>query len=265
MQLAGVRPQKGLGQHFLVDQTSLEAVAKAGDLQPGDTVLEIGPGLGTLTRLLADSSRRVVGVEQDPALAELLGRQKLPGVEVVWGDIRRFDFRQLGASYKVVANIPYYLTGLLFPLLLESPVPPSRMVLLVQKEVAERVTAKPGAMSILALSVQYYAQPEIVRLVERHKFWPVPKVDSAILKVILRSKPAFAADPAKLFRLIKAGFGEKRKQLKNSLAGGLNIEPALAVAILDQAGINPTKRSQDLSLAEWHKLYERAMKRGILE
>jgi 16S rRNA (adenine1518-N6/adenine1519-N6)-dimethyltransferase len=263
LKLAGIKPNKGLGQHFLVDQDSLEAIMEAAEPQPNDTVLEIGPGLGVMTRPLARSVAKVVAVETDAVLADLLRRDAPSSLEIVEQDILTYDVRQLPAGYKVIANIPYYLTSKIFRLLIESPNPPSVMSVLIQKEVAERIAAAPGSMSILALSVQYYGQVEIVTVVERHKFWPAPKVDSAVLRVRLTG-PAFVADPARLFRLIKAGFGEKRKQLRNSLAGGLNTTTDCAAELLAAARLSPTARAQELSLLEWERLYRVALERELL-
>jgi 16S rRNA (adenine1518-N6/adenine1519-N6)-dimethyltransferase len=264
LRLAGIEPRKGLGQHFLIDRTALEQIVAAADLQPKDTVLEIGPGLGVMTNLLTASCRRVVAVETDKILAELLEKDAAANLEVRSEDIIDFDLSLLGQPYKVVANLPYYLTSKIFRLLLESSTPPQLMSLLVQKEVAERVVALPGRLSILALSVQYYAEAEVIGVVERHKFWPPPQVDSAILKITLRPSPAFPADKVKLFRLIKAGFGEKRKQLKNSLAGGLNASVDICIDMLKQTNLQPTARAQELSLQQWEKLYRVAEKRGLL-
>ncbi len=263
LQLAGIRPNKKLGQHFLVDAPSLQAIVAAAELGSDDTVLEIGPGLGVMTRVLADTAKRVVAVETDGILAELLRRDAPPNLEVIQEDILRFDVSQLPAGYKVIANVPYYITSKIFRLLLESANPPSVMSVLIQKEVAERIVAKPGHMSLLALSVQYYGQPEIVKMVERHNFWPAPKVDSAVLRVRVTS-PAFPADPARLFRLMKAGFGEKRKQLKNSLAGGLKCSVEQSAGLLETASLAPTARAQELALADWRQLYEAALAAELL-
>jgi 16S rRNA (adenine1518-N6/adenine1519-N6)-dimethyltransferase len=263
LDLAGIRPRKDLGQHFLVDRPSLEAIMGAAELTPTDTVLEIGPGLGVMTEALAEAAGRVIAVETDQILAELLRRRQPANLEVVEQDILQFDLRVLPPGYKVVANIPYYLTSKIFRLLTESPNPPRVMSILVQKEVAERIAAVPGKLSVLALSVQYYGRPEVVRVVERHKFWPAPEVDSAILRVEITG-PAFPADETKLFRLIKAGFGEKRKQLKNSLSGGLNINPDTAEELLGAAHIAPTARAQELDLPAWDRLYRQAEERGLL-
>lgn len=258
LQLAGLKASKGLGQHFLIDQPSLEAVMRAADLESGDVVLEIGPGLGVMTLPLTRQVKQVIAVEMDPNLAELLERDRPSNLTVEQSDIMEFDLRRLPAGYKVVANIPYYLTSAIFRMLLESSKPPKVMSLLIQKEVARRITAAPGNMTVLALSVQYYGQPEIIQTVERHKFWPAPKVDSAIVKVTLYPQPVFEADSQRLFRLIKAGFGERRKMLKNSLAGGLNISIELATNLVDEAGLKPAARAQELTLEEWGRLYRLA-------
>jgi 16S rRNA (adenine1518-N6/adenine1519-N6)-dimethyltransferase len=264
LRLAGIRPNKGLGQHFLIDRASLETIMAAAEPTGDDTVLEIGPGLGVMTRPLAERVGKVIAVETDPILVELLRRDAPDNLEVVEADVLKFDFTSLPVGYKVVANIPYYLTSRLFRLLLESANPPSVMSLLIQKEVAERIVAKPGRLNILALSVQYYAEAEIVAEVERHKFWPAPAVDSAILKVTRRPQPAFEANAGELFRLIKAGFGEKRKQLRNSLSGGLNLSTDLTVKLLDEAGLAPMARAQELSLDDWERLYRIAVAHSIV-
>jgi 16S rRNA (adenine1518-N6/adenine1519-N6)-dimethyltransferase len=263
LKLAGIKPHKSLGQHFLVDHDSLEAIIGAAAPGPADTVLEIGPGLGVMTRQLVQRAGQVVAVETDPVLAELLTRDAPTNLQVVQQDILQFNTAGLPAGYKVIANIPYYVTSKIFRLLLESPNPPSVMSLLIQKEVAERIVARPGQLSVLALSVQYYGRPELVGMIDRHKFWPAPKVDSAVLRVTLTG-PAFAADPAKLFRLIKAGFGEKRKQLKNALAGGLACTPDEASGLLQTAGLPATARAQELHLTQWQQLYQAALTQGLL-
>lgn len=259
LRLAGITPKKGLGQHFLIDRPALQQIVDAAKLSKDDTVLEVGPGLGVMTGLLVQSAGKVVAVEADKVLAELLKREAPANLDVVCEDIIQYDLTQLSAGYKVVANIPYYLTSKLLRQLLESPNSPSVMVLLIQREVAERVTAAPGKLSILALSVQYYAEAEIIGSVERHKFWPQPDVDSAILVIKRRHQPAFEADTKQLFRLIKAGFSERRKQLKNSLAGGLNTTVELAEQLLMAAKIPVTARAQELTLTQWQALYEQTV------
>ena len=245
-----------LGQHWLFDQPSLKAIVDAADISRRDTVLEVGPGLGSLTELLVARAKQVIAVEKDEGLvADLKLRLAADNLEVVNDDILQYDLRQLPTGYKVVANIPYYLTSKLIQILLESPNQPQSMALLVQKEVAERVTAVPGQMSVLAISVQFYAVAQMGQVVPKSLFKPPPKVDSALLQIKPRSKPAFEADPKRFFRLVKAGFSARRKQLKNSLAGGLQISVGKSLELLNNARLNATIRAQELSLEDWKHLY----------
>jgi 16S rRNA (adenine1518-N6/adenine1519-N6)-dimethyltransferase len=251
-------PKKSLGQHWLYDEASLLAMCEAARLQEDDTVLEIGPGLGTLTQLLTDGARQVVAVEFDEKLArELPGRAKADNLEVIPEDILKFDFTRLPAGYKVIANIPYYLTSNLIRVLSETPNPPSTAVLLLQKEVAERVAAKPGDMSILSVTAQFYWEVGLGEEVPAHLFTPPPKVDSRILIMQHRPKPLFpGVDTKAFFRLIKAGFAQRRKTLLNSLSAGLQLSREKVQAICEKAGIDPKRRAQTLSLGEWHALYQ---------
>ncbi len=264
MTVAGMRANKNLGQHFLVDREVLEAVISASEAGPEDTVLEVGPGLGVMTRPLTERAGRVVAVEADERLARLLRHDAPENLAVETCDILRYDFSGLPEGYKVAANIPYYLTSKLVRLLLEGPNAPSVMSLLIQREVAERIAAAPGQMSVLAVGVQYYARASVIRLVPPAAFWPAPEVESAVIQIKRSEAPAFPADPQKLFRLVKAGFGEKRKQLKNSLAGGLRLGTDDAFALLEGAGLAPTARAQELGLGDWERLYGEAIARGVL-
>lgn len=256
LKLSGLEAKKSYGQNFLVDKEALETIVDSAVLSSDDTVLEIGPGLGVLTDELVKHAGRVVAVEADAELAELLERRAQDNLTVVATDALQYDLAQLPRGYKVVANLPYYITSLLLRFLLESENKPVSITVLVQKEVAERIIAQPGQMSVLACSVQYYGAPRLVRVVPAASFYPSPKVDSAILHIDLGTEPAFVADTKKLFRLIKAGFGEKRKMLRNALAGGLAITGEQAVALIASAGLKETARAQELSLAEWKKLYQ---------
>ena len=260
------QPKKSLGQHWLFDEDALAAMLEAGEVGASDTVLEIGPGLGSLTLLLTARAKEVVAIEADEELASALP-EKVPAanLSVETGDILQFDASDLSPNYKVVANIPYYLTSKILQYLLEVENPPQLMTLLMQKEVAERIVATPGQMSVLAFSVQYYAEPEICGYVGRELFEPVPKVDSAILKVRRRSEPYFPADTSLLFRLVKAGFGERRKKLANSLAGGLRCDKQLVQSALNDAGIEKDARAQELNLDEWSRLYTAALTMGLLK
>lgn len=263
----GLRPDKRLGQNFLVDTTTLQRVVEVAGVLPEDTVLEIGPGLGSLTCFLAEAARRVVAVELDAGLLAPL-RETIAAyqnVELVQGDILALDPAKLmaapGASdaapYLVVANIPYYITSALIRHLLETGRKPERLVLTVQREVAERISASPGEMSMLALSVQVYGDPKIVLRIPAGAFYPAPKVDSAVVRVDLYPEPRI---PSSLldtfFRLAKAGFSQKRKTLRNSLSAGLHRTPAQAADILQTAGIDPQRRAETLSLEEWARLVQ---------
>jgi len=254
---AGPVPKKSLGQHWLDDELSLHAMLAAASVEPEDTVLEIGPGLGPLTRLLTDSADAVVAVEFDPDLARALaGRVPAPNLRVVQHDILSFDLTTLPPDYKVVANIPYYLTSKLVRVLSESSNPPSLAALLVQKEVAERLAARPGQLSILGVTAQYFWDVSLDLIVPAELFTPPPKVDSQIVVLRRRAAPLFPdVDSREFFRLVKAGFGEKRKTLLNALSAGMHIDKPAVSAWLNGAGIDPQRRAQTLSLEEWHALY----------
>ncbi len=249
-------PKKSLGQHWLFDSKSLGAICDAAGIEPSDTVLEIGPGLGPLTVELTARAKQVIAIELDERLArELPARIPAANLSVVHADFLHYDLSQLPTDYKVVANVPYYVTSLIIRALLESKTPPSRAVLLVQKEVAQRLAAKPGDMSILAISAQFYAEVSLGMVVTADKFDPPPKVDSQVVIFDLRTKPLFAdIEPKQFFRIVKAGFSEKRKTLRNSLSGGLGITKDQSEIILKDAGIDPGVRAETLSLEQWHNL-----------
>lgn len=250
--------KKSLGQHWLHDESSLTAMCDAADVSADDVVLEVGPGVGTLTELLVKRAKRVVAVEFDEKLAhELPARVQASNLEVVQQDILRFDLTSLPAGYKVVANIPYYLTSNLLRVLSEAANPASRVVLLVQKEVAERVVAEPGDMSLLSVSAQFYWQVSLGRLVPAELFTPPPKVDSQILVLSRRDQPLFPdVDTKRFFRIVKAGFSGKRKTLLNSLSGGLAMSKTDTTAMLTKANITPSLRAQNLSITDWYNLYK---------
>jgi len=257
----GLRAHKGLGQNFLQDPLALEEIVSAAEIQPTDTVLEIGPGLGSLTRYLAISAKEVVAVELDPNLLPPLQAALLPysNVRLIQGNILKLSPKDLitEKDYLVVANIPYYITSAVIRHLLEAEVKPRRMVLTVQKEVAERISAKPGDMSLLALSVQVYGKPGIAARIPASAFFPTPKVDSAILCVDIYPAPLIKPELLNtFFKLIKAGFSQKRKTLRNSLSSGLHISPTNAAELLARTGIDPQRRAETLSIEEWEKLSE---------
>ncbi len=250
-------PKKSLGQHWLADEQALAAMCAAAELKSSDIVLEIGPGLGTLTQLLVQQARQVVAVEFDLQLAaKLPGLVTADNLQVEAADILSYDLRHLPEGYKVAANIPYYLTSNLLRVLCESANPPSIMALLVQKEVAERVAADPGDMSLLSVSVQYYCEVSLGMVVPASLFTPPPKVDSQILICKYRQKPLFdGVDTKKFFQIVKAGFSQRRKKLRSSLAAGLHIDKSSAERLLTSANIDPNARPQELDLRQWHKLY----------
>lgn len=251
-------PKKSLGQHWLHDDASLQAMLEAAGIAADDTVLEVGPGLGTLTTKLTGQAKRVVAVEFDADLArELPKRVPAANLEVVQQDILRFDLNQLPPDYKVAANIPYYLTSNLLRVLCEAPNHFSRAALLVQKEVAERVCAQQGDMSLLSVSVQFYCEASLGPVVPARLFTPPPKVDSQILKLTYRAKPLFpGVDTKQFFRIVKAGFSQRRKTLLNSLSAGLQLSREETTALLERALVLPTARAQNLSLEEWWAIYQ---------
>jgi 16S rRNA (adenine1518-N6/adenine1519-N6)-dimethyltransferase len=246
-------PKKSLGQHWLHDEDSLLAMCDAGLVHHHDTVLEIGPGLGTLTKLLVQKAAQVIAVEFDEQLARDLPTA-VPAVNlrVIHSDILKLDLTQLPVGYKVIANIPYYLTSNLLRTLSESSNPPKMIALLVQKEVAERVCAGPGSMSLLSVSVQMYYDAALDRVVKAELFTPPPKVDSQIVQLVRRPEPLFGdRDSKHVFRIVKAGFSNRRKTLLNSLSAGLRLSKDETGAYLAAAVINPMARPQELSLEQW--------------
>jgi len=254
-----LQPSKGLGQNFLQDQSALQKIIEAAEIEPTDSVLEIGPGLGSLTRYLALSARSVTAVELDrklfPALESVLTPYK--NIRLVQGDILKLSSAALmdKPGYIVVANIPYYITSAVIRHLLEDEVPPRRVVLTVQKEVAERICAETGKMNLLALSVQVYGKPSITAFIPAEAFYPPPKVDSAVLRIEVQTQsflPTNRLDA--FFILIKAGFSQKRKTLRNSLSGGLRVSQIESEKMLSGAGIDPGRRAETLSLEEWGRL-----------
>ena len=252
----GLKPQKGLGQNFLADQGALYKIIQAAQIKADDTVLEIGPGLGSLTTLLAERAERVVAVELDTNLVRALGEilDPYPNVELIQGDILEVNLNELFTrpGYLVVANIPYYITSALLRQLLEAQYAPERVVLTVQKEVAERICAAAGDLSLLALSVQVYGEPEITAHIPAGAFFPAPKVDSAVVRIEIFPEPRIPRPQLDLFfALTKAGFSQKRKTLLNSVSAGMGWDKQKTAARMQTAGIDPQRRAQTLSLEEW--------------
>ena len=249
-------PKKSLGQHWLKDPEILADIAEAAELTSDDVVLEIGPGLGTLTSRLLARANSVIAVEFDTDLARKLPGQ-FPGkkLNVVNQDILQFDLNQLPKNYKVVANVPYYITSKIVEKLMTVENKPSIAVLLVQKEVAERIAAEAGNMSILSVSVQIFAEAELDIEVPRQFFTPPPKVDSQVVVLRTRNNPLITPEDQRgFFRIVKAGFSAKRKKLRSSLSGGLGIDKSAVEELLKNAGISPDARAEDLAIEDWKRL-----------
>ncbi len=260
-------PKKSLGQHWLKDREVLAAIADAAQITSSDTVLEIGPGLGTLTSELLRRAKKVIAVEFDQDLAAKLPGQ-FPGknLEVIHSDILSFDLSHLPAEYKVVANVPYYITSKIVQLLMTAKNKPDTTVLLVQKEVAERLAAAPGDMSILAISAQSFAEVALGDIVPAAFFTPPPKVDSAVVVLKTRPQPRFAGlEEKEFFRVVRAGFSSPRKKLYSSLAAGLGISKDQCRELLERSDVSPDVRAENLSIDAWVELTRRASKLDPVE
>lgn len=253
--------KKSLGQHWLYDKPSLEAMANEAQVVAGDTVLEVGPGTGSLTEVILDRGAHVTAVELDHLLIKQLNKKfGHRSFKLHQQSILEFDLTTQPAGYKLVANIPYYLTNNLIRVLSESSNPPELAVILIQKEVAERVTAAPGKMSLLSVTAQFYWMAHLGRLVPAHLFLPPPKINSQILVLKHRKLPMFEnMDHKKFFRLVKAGFNNRRKTLSNSLSAGLRLDKTNLKILFETADIDPKMRPQELSLEQWHRLYVQAV------
>ncbi len=269
----GLRPRRSLGQNFLVDPAAPARIVGAAALRGDETVLEVGAGLGTLTRALAEGAAQVIAVETDPHLLPVLEAETadFPNVRLVHGDILTLEPAQLlgidptlpdargwpplREGYVVVANLPYYITAAVLRHLLESSPRPERMVVTVQREVAQRIVAAPGRMNLLAVSVQFYGHPRMVMRLKRGAFYPPPAVESAVVRIDgYREPPVEVSDVALFFRVVRAGFGQKRKQLRNALAAGLGLRPREVAARLERAGIPPAARAESLDLESWGRV-----------
>lgn len=252
------RPLKGLGQNFLIDKAILSKIIKTADIKPTDIVIEIGPGLGVLTKELAKRAKKVIAIEKDAKLAEMLKEnlKEYNNLEIINSDILKLNpipYTLHPTPYKLVANLPYYITSPIIREFLEAKNKPELMVLMVQKEVSQRICAKPPQMSILSVSVQIYAQPKIITYVSKNSFWPKPKIDSAIIEIKPKDKPNINADL--FFEIIKAGFSQPRKQIGNNFAKNLSslskeqIENWLALN-----KIKSSQRAESLSIDDWVNL-----------
>ena len=263
-----LKARKGLGQHFLVDGEVLQVITSVAELTLADVVIEVGPGLGVLTRELAGQAGRVIAVELDSKLADILQQAlaSFDNVTILNENILDIDPAALlveGKAYKVVANLPYYITSPVLRHFLEAAVKPEVMIVMVQKEVAEAIVAEPGQRSVLSISVQFYGKPRIVSYVPAQSFYPAPEVGSAILRIDVYPQPVVAVDDeGSFFELVRAGFTASRKQIANSLAQGLKLPKAEALALLDGAGIVPQRRAETLTLEEWAQLLQVFQARG---
>jgi 16S rRNA (adenine1518-N6/adenine1519-N6)-dimethyltransferase len=252
----GIRPNKSFGQNFLIDRSVLNTIIDAAEIKPDDEILEVGAGTGVLTRELAQHARRVVAVEIERDMLTLLAETtgSHTNVELVACNLLQLDPGEVFAQrpYKLVANLPYYITAPTFRHFLESPNPPRLLVVMVQLEVAQRIVAVPGDMSLLAVSIQFYGQPRIVARVPANAFYPAPKVDSAILCVDIRPQvPLTQQERDGFFRVVQAGFSARRKQLHNSLTHGLHHKNELIRSWLENANIDASRRAETLSIEEW--------------
>lgn len=257
----GIDPIKSLGQNFLHDPNTIEKIVDSAEIMPEDIVLEIGPGAGAITGLLAQRARQVISIEIDQRLRPILDAQLRPyaNVEVIFQDFLTVDVAALVGmrDFVVVANVPYYITSPIILQLLSLPHLPRAIVLTIQYEVAERIVAQPPDMNRLAVITQLYGVPSIITKLSAAVFWPRPDVESAVIKIMPHAVPMIDRQDVKLFsRLVKAGFSQKRKQLRNSLSGGLGIKGKEAGELLASAGIDLQRRAETLSLAEWRMLLE---------
>jgi 16S rRNA (adenine1518-N6/adenine1519-N6)-dimethyltransferase len=268
--------RKGLGQHFLVDSETLKIIIAAADLSQEDTVIEVGPGLGILTRELAERAGWVIAIELDNRFAAALKKSlgSFDNVVIINRDVLGVSPEMILregpaevpveiSSYKVVANLPYYITSPVIRHFLEASVKPEVMVLMVQKEVAETIAAQPGKQSLMSISVRLYGRPEIIAYVPAASFYPAPEVDSAILRIDLYSRPAVDVDRAGFFRLVRAGFTASRKQVVNSLAYGLGLSKVDVRSLLEKVGIDPRRRAETFTLEEWARLWRVCKESGL--
>ena len=263
----GLRARKGLGQHFLINEEVFGLIISAAQLTPDDVVIEVGPGLGVLTRELAKQAGWVVAVELDNKLADILKQTlaSFKNLTIVNEDVLKIDPAALlkepkadfsSESYKMVANLPYYIASPVLRHFLEAQVKPQLMVVMVQKEVAEEIVAEPGRMSLLSVGVQLYGETKIISYVPAQCFYPAPEVDSAILRVLPYPQPMNeVSDRESFFALARAGFSAARKQIANSLAQGLGVSKDDALSLLKKAEIAPQRRAETLTLEEWARLW----------
>ena len=251
-----IKPIKRLGQNFLIDKNVVKKVIKAAELHSKDIVLEVGPGIGALTKEIAKTAKKVIAVEKDPNMCQILKEtlRDFKNVKIVKNDVLKFNnYSLLTTHYKLIANLPFYITAPVIRKFLESKHPPKEMVLIVQKEVAQRICSKPPKMNILAVSVQFYAKPKIISYISKKSFWPSPKVDSAIIKIVPQKKHK-DIDIDLFFKIVKAGFAYPRKQLANNLSKMLKLDKKELSSLLLENNVKPTQRAETLTIRDWIKL-----------
>jgi len=261
-----IRPSKRLGQNFLIDKGVIKKVIKSAKLCSEDIILEIGPGIGVITQELSKKTKKVIAVEKDPKMVEILKEtlKDFKNVEIINKDILKYQIGAYGSSttakikdkkYKIVANLPFYIVAPVIRKFLENNNPPQEMILITQKEVAQRICAKPPKMNLLAVSVQFYSRPKIISYVFKKSFWPVPKVDSAIIQIIPRSS-AYGSTlfREQFFKIVKAGFSQPRKQLTNNLTRGLKLHKERVKVWLLKNNIQPIQRAETLNVNDWANL-----------
>lgn len=257
-----IKPNKRLGQNFLISQKTLQKIIQAANLSPKDIVLEIGPGLGILTQTLAQRVKKVIAIEKDKKIGQALKEilRDYQNVEIIVADALKIENSKLNLeNYKLIANLPYYITSPVIRMFLESKNPPREMILLIQKEVAQRICAKPPKMNLLAVSVQFYSQPKIIAPVSKKAFWPQPKVDSAIIKIVPHSiviARGAKQSPDKFFKVVKAGFASPRKQLINNLSQKLNLSREEIKRALFECNLDIQIRAANLSVDDWKNLLQ---------
>ena len=250
-----IKPSKYLGQNFLINAPTLNKIIETANISLKNTILEIGPGIGTLTQALAQKAKRVIAIEKDSTMVEILKEtlKDYKNIEIIRGNALKIE-NQLLNHYKVVANIPYYITSPIIRMFLETENQPEYMILMVQKEVAKRICSAPPRMSLLAVSVQFYAKAEIISIVSKNCFWPAPKVDSAIIKITPLKKTSGGPDPASFFKIVKAGFSQPRKQLSNNLSKTLKKNKKEINEWLVKNEISPKQRAETLTIENWINL-----------
>ncbi len=254
-----IKPIKRFGQNFLIDKQVIKKVIRAANLHPKDIVLEIGPGTGALTQEIAKTAKKLIAIEKDSNMCKILKQafRNSKNVEIVNQDIlKNYELGIKNYEYKIVANLPFYITAPVIRKFLESKNPPKEMILIIQKEVAQRICAKPPKMSILAVSVQFYSKAKIISYLSKKSFYPRPKVDSAIIKIIPRkSVLPICVDPLLFFKIVKAGFSHPRKQLANNLPNGLKLNKQKVNDLLLKNNVKPSQRAETLRVQDWINLF----------